>query len=324
VSGPDLILGEPSLPNALRVCVFVEPHRGATYDDQLRLARHAEDAGFEGFLRADHYQAMTPTGGEPGPTDAWLTLAGLARETSRIRLGTMVNSATFRLPGPLAVMVAQVDQMSAGRVELGMGAGWYEREHTSYGIPFPPLGERFDRLAEQLAIVTGLWSAPDRFSFDGKHYQLLDAPALPKPVQRPGPPVIIGGRGPRRTPALAARFADEFNMPFKSVAETATAFDRVREACDRIGRTRPLTLSAGVVVAIGRTDGEAARRAAPLHAPSALPPEDPLVGSPAALVERLGEFAAIGATRVHLRVIDMSDLDHLDLIGSDVLPHLSH
>ncbi len=200
---------------ALRVCVFVEPHRGATYDDQLRLARHVEDAGFEGFLRADHYQSMGDDDGAPGPTDAWLTLAGLARETTRLRLGTLVNSATFRLPGPLAVQVAQVDQMSGGRVELGMGAGWYEREHTSYGIPFPPLGERFDRLEEQLAIVTGLWAAPGRFSFEGKHYRLLDAPALPKPVQRPGPPVIVGGRGPRRTPELAARYADEFKLPFK-------------------------------------------------------------------------------------------------------------
>jgi F420-dependent oxidoreductase-like protein len=311
----------------MRVSIFTEPHRGATYDDQLRLARAAEDGGFEGFLRADHYQSMSAGLGLPGPTDAWITLAGLARETSRIRLGTLVNSVTFRLPGPLAVMVAQVDAMSGGRVELGMGAGWYEREHTSYGIGFPPLGERFDMLEEQLAVITGLWSTPDgdRFSFDGKHYQLLDAPALPKPVQRPGPPIIVGGRGPRRTPELAARFADEFNLPFKSVAETATAFTRVTEACERVGRPadRPLILSAGIVVAIGRTDAEAQLRAAPLHVPSALPPEDPVVGSPAQLVQRIEEFAAIGATRVHLRLIDMTDLDHLDLIAAEVLPHVT-
>ena len=310
----------------MRVCLFTEPHRGATYDDQLRLARHAEDAGFEGFFRADHYQSMGADPGLPGPTDAWLTLAGLARETSRIRLGTLVNSATFRLPGPLAIMVAQVDAMSGGRAELGMGAGWLEREHTSYGIPFPPLGERFDRLAEQLAIVTGLWATPDgeTYSFDGKHYRLLDAPALPKPVQRPGPPVIVGGRGPRRTPELAARFADEFNMPFKSVAGTTTAFERVRAACDTYARPagRPLTLSAGIVVALGRTDAEAARRAAPLHVPSALPPEDPVEGSPDELVQRIGEMAQAGATRVHLRIIDMSDLDHVDLIAERVLPQV--
>ncbi|MGC1214355.1 MAG: LLM class F420-dependent oxidoreductase [Micromonospora sp.] len=312
----------------MRVSVFTEPHRGASYDDQLRFARLVEAGGFEGFFRADHYQSMGDDAGLPGPTDAWLTLAALARETSRIRLGTLVSSATFRLPGPLAVMVAQVDQMSGGRVELGIGAGWYEREHTSYGIPFPPVGERFDRLAEQLEILTGLWATPsgETYSFKGDHYRLVDAPALPKPVQRPGPPVIVGGRGPKRTPELAARYADEFNMPFKTVAETATAYERVIEACDRVGRTgsgrAPLVLSAGVVVAIGRTDAEAQRRAAPLHVKSALPPEDPVVGSPAQLVDRLGEFAAIGATRVHLRLIDFADLDHLELIAAEVLPQL--
>ncbi|AGL14481.1 LLM class F420-dependent oxidoreductase [Actinoplanes sp. N902-109] len=306
----------------MRVSLFIEPHRGATYDDQLRLAQHAEAAGFDGFFRADHYQAMGADPGLPGPTDAWLTLAGLARETSRLRLGTLVNSVTFRHPGPLAIMVAQVDAMSGGRVELGMGAGWFEREHRSYGIPFPPVAERFDQLAEQLAIITGLWATPEgaSFSHEGEHYRLVDAPALPKPVQRPGPPVIVGGKGPRRTPDLAARFADEYNVPFKSVAETAAAFDRVRQAGERYGRK--LALSAGVVAAIGRSTAEAARRAAPLHVPSALPPEDPVVGSPGALVQRLGELAAIGTTRVHLRVIDLSDHDHVDLIAGEVLPHV--
>ncbi|MFG2057769.1 LLM class F420-dependent oxidoreductase [Micromonospora sp. NPDC048930] len=312
----------------MRVSVFTEPHRGASYDDQLRFARRVEETGFEGFFRADHYRAMGDEPGLPGPTDAWLTLAALARETSRIRLGTLVTSATFRPPGPLAVMVAQVDQMSGGRVELGIGAGWYEREHTAYGIPFPEVAERFDRLAEQLEVVTGLWRTPpgETYSFKGEHYQLLDAPALPKPVQLPGPPVIVGGRGPKRTPELAARYADEFNMPFKTVAETAAAYQRVREASHRIGRSdsgrAPLVLSAGVVVAIGRTDAEAQRRAAPLHARSALPPEDAVVGSPAQLVHRLGEFAAIGTTRVHLRLIDFHDLDHLELIAAEVLPQL--
>ncbi|MFE9954512.1 LLM class F420-dependent oxidoreductase [Micromonospora sp. NPDC005299] len=312
----------------MRVSVFTEPHRGASYDDQLRFARLVEETGFEGFFRADHYRAMGDEPGLPGPTDAWLTLAALARETSRIRLGTLVTSATFRLPGPLAVMVAQVDQMSGGRIELGIGAGWYEREHTAYGIPFPAVTERFDRLAEQLEIVTGLWRTPlgETYSFTGDHYRLVDAPALPKPVQQPGPPVIVGGRGPKRTPELAARYADEFNMPFKTVAETAAAYERVREACDRTGRAEsgraPLVLSAGIVVAIGRTDAEAQRRSAPLHVKSALPPEDPVVGSPAQLVDRLGEFAAIGATRVHLRLIDFDDLDHVELIAAEVLPQL--
>ncbi|WP_369269282.1 LLM class F420-dependent oxidoreductase [Streptomyces sp. R11] len=311
-----------------RVCVFTEPHRGADYEDQLRFAQLVEACGFEGFFRADHYQAMGADPGLPGPTDAWLTLGALARETSRIRLGTLVTSATFRLPGPLAVTVAQVDRMSGGRVELGLGAGWYEREHTSYGIPFPPAPERFDRLEEQLAVITGLWRTPagEHFSHHGHHYQLLDAPALPKPVQVPGPPIIVGGRGPKRTPQLAARYADEFNMPFKSVAETARAYRRIAEACERTGRADsgrpPLVLSTGVVVAIGHTDAEAQRRAAPLHVKSALPPEDPVIGSPAQLVDRLGEFSAIGAGRFHLRLIDFTDLDHLELIAGEVLPQL--
>ncbi|MFC8193830.1 LLM class F420-dependent oxidoreductase [Streptomyces sp. NPDC057298] len=313
---------------SLRICVFTEPHRGADYEDQLRFAQLVEAGGFEGFFRADHYQTMGADPGLPGPTDAWLTLGALARETSRIRLGTLVTSATFRLPGPLAVMVAQVDRMSGGRIELGLGAGWYEREHTSYGIPFPPASERFDRLEEQLQVITGLWRTPvgESFSHHGDHYRLVDAPALPRPVQVPGPPIIVGGRGPKRTPELAARYADEFNMPFKSVAETARAYRRVAEACDRAGRADagrpPLVLSAGVVAAIGRTETEVRRRAAPLQAKSALPPEDVVVGSPAQLVQRLSEFAAIGASRIHLRLIDFDDLDHLELIAGEVLPQL--
>ncbi|MBL7253841.1 LLM class F420-dependent oxidoreductase [Paractinoplanes lichenicola] len=309
----------------MRVCLFIEPHRGASYDTQSRFARHAEDAGYEGLLRADHYRALTPDPGLPGPTDAWVTLAGLARETKRLRLGTLVNSATFRLPGPLSIIVAQVDQMSGGRVELGMGAGWVEREHTAYGIPFPPVGERFDRLEEQLEILTGLWGTAEgeTYSYEGKHYHLVDAHALPLPVQRPHPPIIVGGKGPRRTPELAVRFADEFNMPFKTVAETAAAFDRVRQVSEKLGREKPLTLSAGIVVAIGRSDVEARRRAAPLHVKSVLPPEDPVMGSPDQLVQRIGEMREIGATRVHLRIVEMDDLDHIDLIAGEVLPQLS-
>jgi F420-dependent oxidoreductase-like protein len=309
--------------------IFTEPQEGASYDDLLRVAKATEDLGFDAFFRSDHYLAIGGGDGLPGPTDAWLTLAALARETSRIRLGTLVTSATFRLPGPLAILVAQVDQMSGGRVELGIGAGWYEREHLSYGIPFPSVGERFDRLEEQLAVISGLWSTPvgQSFTHRGDHYQLVEAPALPKPVQRPGPPIIVGGRGPKRTPELAARFADEFNMPFKSVAQTAEAYERVREAAVRVDRPgsgrEPLTLSAGIVVAIGRTDAEARRRAAPLHVKSALPAEDPVVGSPAQLVDRIREFAAIGTSRVHLRLTDLTDLDHLELIAADVLPQLA-
>ena len=185
----------------MQLRIFTEPQQGATYDDLLAVARRAEEAGFDAFFRSDHYLAM---GGDglPGPTDAWVTLAGLARETSRIRLGTLMTAATFRLPGPLAISVAQVDQMSGGRVELGIGSGWFEAEHAAYGIPFPELGERFDRYEEQLAVVTGLWSTPSgkTFDFAGEHYRLADSPALPKPVQDGGIPILVGGRGRRRTP----------------------------------------------------------------------------------------------------------------------------
>src|SRR5919107_2672243 len=179
--------------------IFTEPQQGASYDDLLAVARCAEDAGYDAFFRSDHYLVMGDGDGQPGPTDAWVTLAGLARETTSIRLGTLVTAGTFRLPGVLAISVAQVDAMSGGRVELGLGTGWYEQEHTAYGIPFPPLGERFERLEEQLQVVRGLWS-DGPFSFEGKHYRLADSPALPKPAQRPGPPIVMGGFGAKRTP----------------------------------------------------------------------------------------------------------------------------
>lgn len=312
---------------ALRVSIFIEPHRGATYDDQLRLARVVEACGFDGLFRADHYQTVTDDDGLPGPTDSWVTLAGLARETSRIRLGTLVCSPTFRLPGVLAITVAQVDQMSGGRVELGMGAGWYAREHTSYGIPFPPVAERFDLLTEQLAIITGLWTTPigQRFTYNGKHYTLSDAPALPKPVQTT-PPIIIGGVGAKRTPRLAAEFADEYNVPFRSVSVTEQQYQRVIAACAEIGRdltSRPLTLSAGLVVACGATDIEARRRAEPLFEKSALPPEDPVIGSAAQVVDRIAALSAVGVSRIHVRVPDMNDYDHIEFLAKHVLPEVS-
>ena len=219
--------------------IFTEPQQGASYDDLLAVARRAEELAFYAFFRSDHFLKMGGVSGLPGPTDAWTTLAGLARDTSRIRLGTLVTSATFRLPGPLAITVAQVDAMSGGRVELGIGAGWYEAEHKAYGIPFPPLGERFDILTEQLAVITGLWSTPEgeTFAYDGKHFPVSDSPALPKPVQQPHPPIIVGGGGAKRTPALAARYAAEFNLPFAPLSRFTEQVGRVRSACDAIGRS---------------------------------------------------------------------------------------
>jgi F420-dependent oxidoreductase-like protein len=299
--------------------IFTEPQQGATYDDLLRVARTAEDAGYDAFFRSDHYLAM---GGDglPGPTDAWVTLAGLARETSTIRLGTLVTAGTFRLPGVLAISVAQVDAMSGGRVELGLGTGWYEQEHTAYGIPFPSLGERFDRFEEQLQVVTGLWDADGPFTFRGEHYELVDSPALPKPVQRPHPPVIVGGRGRKRTPRLAATYADEFNLPFASLDATRAQFGRVREACAQTGRE--LVLSAAQVLCCGRDEADVVRRAAALGRDVAELRENGLAGTPAEVVEKAARFGEAGATRLYLQVMDLSDLAHLELVAAEVMPQL--
>jgi F420-dependent oxidoreductase-like protein len=304
--------------------IFTEPQQGASYDDLVTVATTAEALGFDAYFRSDHYLAMGDVEGAPGPTDAWITLAGMARETSRIRLGTLVTSATFRLPGPLAISVAEVDVMSHGRVELGLGAGWFDAEHTAYGIPFPPVAERFDRLEEQLAVITGLWGTPDgeRFTFEGAHYQLTDSPALPKPHQRPGPPVIVGGGGKRRTPALAARFASEFNMPFSSVADTEEQFGRVHQACRSIGRDADsMVLSAAQVVCCGRDEAAIARRAGVIGRQVDELRANGLCGTPEEVVAQLARLAAVGTQRVYLQILDLSDLDHLALIADEVLPH---
>jgi F420-dependent oxidoreductase-like protein len=309
----------------MQLRVFTEPQQGASYETLLRVARAAEELGFDAFFRSDHYLKMGNVTGLPGPTDSWATLAGLARETSRIRLGTLVSSATFRYPGPLAITVAEVDQMSGGRVELGLGAGWFEAEHAAYGIPFPPLGERFDRLEEQLEIISGLWDVPDggTLTFRGKYYTVTDSPALPKPVQRPRPPLIVGGHGQRRTPRLAARFADEFNVAFSSLEDTGAAFGRVREACTAAGRHESsMIYSAAQVVCCGRDRAELERRAAAIGRSVSDLVDDGLAGTPGEIVERIGKFAEIGAERMYLQVLDLHDLDHLELLGTEVLPRV--
>jgi F420-dependent oxidoreductase-like protein len=305
--------------------VFVEPQQGASYSDQLDVAQTAEALGFSAFFRSDHYLAMSGDG-LPGPTDSWVTLGAIARETSSIRLGTLVTSATFRHPGPLAVAVAQVDEMSNGRAELGIGAGWFEQEHLAYAIPFPPLGERFARLTEQLEIITGLWTAPvgETFDYAGAHYAVNHSPALPKPVQRPHPPVIIGGLGARRTPALAATFADEFNVPFASPDIIKTQFQRVRSAVDAVGRaTDSMTYSAAFVLCAGRDTAETARRAAAIGRDlDELRTNSPLVGTPDEIVEQLGQFAEVGLQRVYLQLLDLSDQEHLQLFAGEVMRQL--
>lgn len=303
--------------------IFTEPQQGADYADLLRVAQTTEAAGFDAFFRSDHYLSMGPVDGLPGPTDAWLTLAGLARETSRIRLGTLVTSATFRYPGPLAVSVAQVDRMSGGRVELGLGAGWFEAEHAAYAVPFPRLRERFDRLEEQLEIITGLWATPEgeRYEFSGDHYTVTDSPALPKPVQRPGPPVIVGGHGPKRTPALAARFANEFNVAFSAPDAVLAQFERVDAACAEIGRDpKELVRSVAQVVCLGADDAAVERRAAAIGRDAVELRNNGLAGTPEQVRDRLGEWAEeTGVTRVYLQVLDLADLDHVEEIAAALL-----
>ena len=308
----------------MRLVIFTEPQQGASYDDLRRVAQVTEETGYDGFFRSDHYVAM---GGDglPGPTDAWVTLAGLALQTSRIRLGTLVTSATFRLPGPLAISVAQVDAMSGGRIELGLGGGWFESEHTAYGIPFPPIGERFDRLEEQLEIIDGLWRTPpgERYTFTGKHYQLADSPALPKPVQSPRPPIIVGGAGKKRTPALAARFADEFNTPFAKLEDVAPMYARVREASEAIGRAEPPSLSSAVVLCVGHDDAEVRRRAAAIGRDvDEMRGNGGAVGTPDQVVDILGQYAQAGVSRMYLQVLDLSDLHHIELAATAVAPQL--
>ncbi|MGZ4529876.1 MAG: LLM class F420-dependent oxidoreductase [Mycobacterium sp.] len=304
---------------------FIEPQQGAGYADQVAVAQTAEQLGFAAFFRSDHYLAMSGDG-LPGPTDSWVTLGAIARETSTIRLGTLVTSATFRYPGPLAIAVAQVDDMSAGRVEFGLGSGWFEKEHQAYGVPFPPLRERFDRLSEQLAIVTGLWTTKpgETFDYAGEYYTIAGSPALPKPTQSPHPPIVVGGLGAKRTPRLAADYAAEFNVPFAPIDVAEKQFQRVAEAVAAAGRPDDsMVYSSAFVLCAGRDDSEVARRAATIGRDVAeLRSNSPLVGTPAEIVDNLGAWEQIGVQRVYTQLLDLSDLAHLELLASEVMPQL--
>ncbi|MEU0543613.1 LLM class F420-dependent oxidoreductase [Nocardia sp. NPDC005978] len=303
--------------------IFTEPQQGASYDTLLSVAKATEDLGYDAFFRSDHYLAMGDADGLPGPTDAWITLAGLARETRRIRLGTLVTAATFRHPGVLAIQVAQVDAMSGGRVEFGLGAGWYEAEHAAYGIPFP--ADKFPRYEEQLAVITGLWNTPagEKFSFAGEHYTLTDSPALPKPAQD-RIPVVIGGMGAKRTPRIAARYAAEFNAPFQSAQASAEQFERVRRAAKDIGRDpAEITFSNALIACVGTSDAEIARRAAAIGREVDELKENGLAGTPDEVVEKISAYAATaGTSRIYLQILDLQDLDHLELIATRVMSQL--
>lgn len=308
---------EPAYLGSMDFRIFTEPQQGATYDDILDVAQATERLGFDAFFRSDHFMTM---GGDglPGPTDAWLTLAALARETSRIKLGTLVTSATFRHPGLLAVSVAQVDQMSGGRAELGLGTGWFAQEHAAYGVPFPT--KRFGLLEEQLELITGLWNTPhgEKYNFTGEHYQITDSPALPKPTQAQIP-VIVGGSGPQRTPALAARYATEFNTPFLEFDKLKPTYAGVRAACEAIDRDpNELTYSSAFVVCVGKDQAEFERRAQVIGREPDELREHGIAGTVDQAIEAIARAQSQGAQRLYLQVLDLADLDHLELIAAEV------
>jgi F420-dependent oxidoreductase-like protein len=308
----------------MRLRIFTEPQQGATYDQLLAVAQLTEELGFDAFFRSDHYMRIGDGDGRPGPTDAWVTLAALGRETERIRLGTLVTPVTFRHPGALAIAVAQADAMSGGRIEVGLGAGWYDAEHAAYAIPYPQTGTRFDMLEDQLAILTGMWATADgkRFDYAGREHQVVDSPALPKPVQAK-PPIIMGGYGGKRTPRLAAQYADEFNLPFPPLDYYRPGCDVVRAACDSAGRDpESMRYTVALIVCAASDDGGYRRRAEAIgHDP------DTLRASAAAglvdeVIERICAFGAAGAETVYLQLLDLDDLEHLRLIAGEIAPHV--
>jgi F420-dependent oxidoreductase-like protein len=304
----------------LRLRVLMEPRHGSRYDDILALALATERAGFEAFFRSDHLMGVDPGDMSYEPTDCWTTLAGLARDTERVRLGSLVTAATFRPPGLLATIVSTVDQMSGGRVELGIGTGWYAREHAAFGIGFPETRERFDRFEEQLAIITGLWGAPQDFSFSGKHYRVEGNHSGPRVTQSPRPPIIIGGAGRKRTPALAARYADEFNGALGG--DLRERFERFARACEEIGRDPDEPRRSAVLpVACGTTAADRKRRAAVMGGDLIV--ANSAVGTPEQIAERVIALGDVGADTVYLHIYDIHDLDQVALLGAEVLPHVT-
>ncbi len=309
--------------------IFTEPQQGASHADLLAVARATRDGGFSAFFRSDHVLSMGDRSGLPGPSESFVNLGAIAAQVPDIRLGTLVTSATFRHPSMTAIAVAQVDDISGGRMELGIGSGWYETEHRAYGLDFgSSFGERFDRLTEQLQIITGLWATPigEQFDHAGSHYTLAGAPGLPKPIQTdatgtPRVPIIIGGHGPRRTPALAARFADEFNVGFSDYDVSTTQLGRVRAACETADRDPgSLVYSVANVVCVGSDEAEFRRRAANIgREPSELR-SSPFAGTVDEVVDNMGTWAGGGVQRCYLQVLDLADLDHLALLGAQVLP----
>ena len=319
----------------MRFALMIEPQQGLTYDDQLAIVRRAESLGFESFFRSDHYQSFPGPEGEP-TTDAWAVLAGLARETTTITLGTLVSPITFRHFGNLVKVVTTVDEMSGGRVEFGLGAGWNEPEHRQLGLPFPEIKDRADMLEEQFAVFHGLWGEQDGWSFEGKHVRIEDASFHPKPVARAGRPVgpngsarprlLAGGEGAPRSLRIAARYADEFNLSSSSPEIAVEKFAALRAACEAIGRD-PATMGRSVMagILIGRDDAELARRKSALltafgnesDGDAWFAAREPrwILGTPDQARAMVQRFADAGAERIMLQTFIPRDLEMIDLMA---------
>jgi F420-dependent oxidoreductase-like protein len=316
--------------NLSNFCVMLEPQEGGTYDEMLALARRAERLGFAGFFRSDHYHPMNvPL--ESWATDCWAVLAGLARDTATIRLGSMVSPMTFRHPSEFAKVIATVDQMSGGRIEVGMGVGWFEKEHLAFGLPFPAARERVDRFEESLEVCTRLW-ADSPASFDGNLFQLKDAPGYPKPTQRPHPPIIIGGGGPKRTPLLAARFADEFNVFGGDVGVFNERKQRVLDACRRIGRD-PSTIRftwAGPTI-VGTDEADLRRRSQRrldfnsqkddvVEWIADMRSHGMFIGTAEQVAEQIRALRQAGCARWYFQFVPVDDDGMLEIIADDLAP----
>jgi len=318
------VRGGPLASPLVTLRIFTEPQQGASYEQLLAVARAAEELGYGAFFRSDHFLKMGSASGRPAATDAWVTLAGLARDTTTIRLGTLVTPVTFRPLGTFSAVVAEVDQMSGGRLEVGLGAGWYEQEHQAFGLPFPDVAARYDRLEDQLAVLAGVWAAEPgaTFSLQGRTLAVqIDADTV-RPAQRPHPPVVLGGQGGPRSARLAAAYADEYNVSFVPADHMQRVHDQVRRACDAAGRDpASVVYSAGQVLCCGRSDAEVARRAAAIGREVAELRENGLAGSPDEVLAKLGRFSDRGGERFYLQVLDLADLDHLRLVAETVLPH---
>jgi len=303
----------------MRFALMIEPQQGLGYAEQLAIARTAESAGYEALFRSDHYLSF-PGGTTLGTTDAWTVLAGLARETSQIRLGVLVSPVTFRHAGSFAKVVTTVDEMSGGRIDVAVGAGWNEPEHRTLGLPFPPFAERMEMLEDQLAVLLGLWNQPDGWSYEGRHVRVESKSFHPLPVQRPHPPIIVGGQGNARSVALAARHADEYNVYAQGPDGVAAAFARLDEECRRIGRDpSSIVHSAMAGVLTGRDEQELAERTKLLLAAIAGDGTDPnewlerhrgrwIFGLPDDARSMVARFAAAGAERIMLQ--DFIPRDH--------------